>query len=267
MVRVDSSGAETAVTATIESATTQTATISDSTVTAVTYRFAVDGTVITTGQGTLQVGVAIDEVGTGGSTSAGGATSTGGSTATGGTTATTGYTETSTFTSSTGNWVLNSGSASGAAFVAGSTVSPAGSAICASGCGLVTVTMPAGAAAWSWAGGATLDEFFPTEVNLTGKTVTAQVALEMSGSASAVVQLFSQGGSSTTWAWGTTAIASSSTLTDVTKFHAITLNPVDSTTGAYRAATTGILGLQVVPDTAVTTATVVKLYIKSITVN
>ena len=204
------------------------------------------------------------------STSKGGTTGSGGASGTStvaacGTTDSS-YTEDAQFSATAlpTRWVLNT-----QAMVTGATLTPgtaspaANSTLCAGGCAVLTMTIPAGAA---WGGTSIVNEWFAAETNLVGSTITFKAALEVDSAAAASlsVQAFTQGGGSSSYAWGSTGTITTSTLADVSAFHDIVVKPVNG--GNYCASGTGAVGVQIQRSAATTADIVAKLYIKSVTI-
>jgi hypothetical protein len=135
--------------------------------------------------------------------------------------------------------------------------------LCAEGCAVLSFVVPAGT---GWGDGAIVDEWFPTSTNLVGVEFVAAVALEIPRPHLPVnVRIFTQGGATTGYTWGTTASMSTPLVADVSRFHSLALRVVDRGGKVpFCASATGAIGIQVQRSGPTPRDIPVKLYIRSV---
>jgi hypothetical protein len=137
--------------------------------------------------------------------------------------------------------------------------------LCAEGCAVLSLTIPAGR---GWGDGAIVDEWFPAPTNLNGALIRASVALEIPQTNLPVnVRIYTQGDSTSNYAWGTTASLATSTLADVSRFHDIVLHATDKKgSRPFCASAAGAIGIQVQRSRNTLIDIPVKLYLKAVAI-
>jgi hypothetical protein len=127
----------------------------------------------------------------------------------------------------------------------------------------LSFVVPAGT---GWGDGAIVDAWFPSDTNLVGIDLRAAVALELPRPNLPVnVRIFTQGGASAGYTWGTTASISTAVVADVSRFHALSLRVVDRPgKNPFCASATAAVGIQVQRSGPSPRDIPVKLYIRAI---